>query len=125
MVEHPARAGLIVAYFQPGSEIVRMQMPLYRQKTEGVSLRIVECNGAPVERDNTTQGLGNRLQQRLLRQVGNNGVVDLKENAIALLALLERGFRPFSFRDVFREAQDDLRHTLGAGNKRNVGAPPD
>ena len=43
----------------------------------------------------------------------------------SLLALLQRLFRLFSLRDVFRERHDKSGHVLGARNQRNVVAHPD
>src|SRR5262245_37639421 len=98
-------------------------MSLHREKAEGASLWLVQCNGALVEGDDTTQRFGNRLKEVLLGQVSDNRVVDLQEYAIMLLTLLQRRFCPFSFGDVFSEAHDEVRHTLGARNKSNVGTP--
>ena len=67
--------------------------PLDREKAEFLSPGIVDRDGGPVERYDATQCFGERVEQRFLRQAGDDGVVDLEQGAIALrgpLRLLER-----------------------------------
>jgi hypothetical protein len=100
MVEHPAEAGLGSAILQPSPEVVREQLSLYRKETESVSLQLIEGNGAPVEGDDTMQGLGNRVEEGLLGQVCNDGVVDLKQAAVLLFSLTEYLFCLFPLRNI-------------------------
>ena len=55
------------------------------------------------------QGLGNRVQEGLLGQVRNYGIVDLKQAAVLLFTLTERRFRLHSHRAVFRKRHGRLR----------------
>src|ERR1700678_8118 len=124
MVEHPTGAGLFAAVLQPGSEVVREQISLHSEETESVSLRLVEGNGAPVERDDTMQSLGNRVQEGLLGQVRNDGIVDLKQDAVLLFTFTQRRFRLFPLRDVLGKRHDKSRHASSPRNQRNVVVDP-
>ena len=68
---------------------------------------------------------GNGTEQCVLGEVRDDGVVDIEEAAFPLLTLVQRLFRPFSLRDVFRERHDKSRRGLGARNQRHVVAHPD
>src|ERR1700677_4349360 len=46
------------------------------------------------------QCLGDRSQQALLAQIRNDGIVDLKQDAILLFTFAQRLFRTFPLRDV-------------------------
>jgi hypothetical protein len=100
MVEHPAKASLVSAILEPRPEVVRVKLSLYREEAESISLRLMEGNGAPVEEDDTMQGLGNRVEESLLCQVRNDGVVDLKQAAVLLLSLTEYLFCLFPLRNI-------------------------
>ena len=83
---------------QPVSEVIRAQA--FRHDAEGVSLRVIEGKGGRAERDQATQGLGNGVQQGVLREVGDDGVVNLKEGARPLFALPQRLLRLLPLRDI-------------------------
>jgi hypothetical protein len=46
------------------------------------------------------QSLGNRVQEVLLGQVRNDGIVDLKQAAVLLFTFAERRLRLFPLRDI-------------------------
>src|ERR1700721_871758 len=100
MVKHPANAGLAPGSLQPGSEIVRGQLSLHREKEERIPLGLIEGNRAPIERNDPVQCLGNRAQEGLLGEVRNNGIVYLKQAAVPLFTLAEYLFGPFPPRNV-------------------------
>ncbi len=131
MVEHPAGAGLIATVLQPRSEVVREQISLHGEEAESISIRFVEGNGTPVERDETMQSLGNRVQEGLLGQVRNDGIVDLKQAPVPLFAFAERRLRLFPLRDVderYHRAQgstfpNDRMRPILCGKARAIPSP--
>src|SRR5580658_1426873 len=102
MFEYPTAAGLVAAKLQPRLEVVREQVSLHGEETERISLRLIEGNRASVEREDRMQGLGNGMQECLLGQVRNDGVVDLKQDAAPLLTFAERRLRLYSVLDVVK-----------------------
>jgi hypothetical protein len=84
MVEHPSDAGLAALNLQPRCEIVRRPVTLYGEKTKSILTWLIKSNGAAVEGDDAMQGFGDSVQEGLLGQVCDDGIVDLKECAVTL-----------------------------------------
>src|ERR1700678_364543 len=77
------------------------------------------------------QGLGDRTQQRLLGQIRNDGIVDLKQDAVLLFTFSQRLFRLFPLSDIDKRdhgaqgltfANDDVRPKL-YGKARAILSP--
>ena len=120
MVEHPACTGFLTVHLQTRLEIVRAQSSLDGQETESVCLRSVEYDGASIEGNGRADSLGNGTEQCFLGEVRDDSVVDIEEAAFHPLALLQRLFRAFSFRNVFRERAIIKRGVLSLPGTRET-----
>src|SRR6185369_10355151 len=58
-------------------------------------------------------------------QVGDDGIVDLKQSAIPLLTFLQSCLRLFPFSNVLRKRQHKSRRALRSRNERDVVVHPD
>src|ERR1700735_4205411 len=100
MFEYPAAASLDAAKLQSRLEKVREQLSFHGEETERISLWLIEGNRAPVEREDGLQCFGNGVQEGLLSQVCDDGVVYLKQKAVLLFTHAECRFRLFPFRNI-------------------------
>src|ERR1700756_2157063 len=123
MIENPSHTAALMSDLQP--YVVVTKSSLQCEEAECICLRHVKQKSGRVKGDNMLQNLGNGMQEGVLGETRDNGIIDLEERASALLTLPQFPLRPFSLPDVFRERHKKSRHTLGARNKRNVVAYPD
>ena len=100
VVVNPTDAGFAAPVLHPRLEVVRQQLSLHGQKAEGISLGLIESDGAPIEANDPVQCLGNRVQQGFLGQVRNNRIVDLEQAPVLLFTSAQRLFRLLALRDV-------------------------
>jgi hypothetical protein len=84
MIEHPTDAGFAPLDFQPGCEIVRRPVAFHGEKTKSILTWLIKGDGAAVEGDDAKQGPGNSVEEGLLGQVCDDGIVDFKQRAVTL-----------------------------------------
>src|SRR5580698_6335134 len=124
MFEDPAAAGLVAAKLQPRLEVIRVQLSLHREETERISLWLIKRNRASVKWEYSLQCFGNGMQECLLGQIRDDGIVDLKQKAVLLFSFTQRRLRLFPLRDVLGKRHQKSRHTFGTRNQRNIIADP-
>src|SRR5580658_258336 len=100
MVEYPACTCLGTANLQAGLEVIGLQSTLDGQEAERICLRRIERNRASIEVDERTHRFRNGTEQCFLGEVCDDGVVDIEEASLQVLALPQRLFRLFPLRDV-------------------------
>ena len=85
VIQHPARPGAVAANL--GLHVVDVtgqRRSCQRERLEDVLLRMVERQHGPIERDDLAEGLRNRVEEGVPREVRDDRVVDLQEHAISL-----------------------------------------
>src|SRR5713226_2888799 len=107
--ERPSRVALAGRPRQADRVLPDGQGRLQKREAQDVLSRIVKEDRDPVEGNDTAEGLGNSVEQRRLRQVRDNGVVDFEQRAVALRGCRDRRVerRDFLVRlHVFRSEGD-------------------
>jgi len=84
LLEHPSHVALVGGKLQADDEVRGGQGGLEDEEPEPVRLRVVEEDRRPVERDHAAESPGDGREERLLGEVRDDGIVDLKERAIAI-----------------------------------------
>src|SRR2546422_2895698 len=88
--ERPSRVAFAGSPRQTDHVLPDGQGRLQKQEAQDVLARIVNEDRDSVERNNTAEGRGNGVEQRRLRQVRDNGVVDFEQRAVALRGCRDR-----------------------------------
>jgi hypothetical protein len=115
--------------FLPQAEKFRLSVAFHREELQSFRFRLVEKEGSTVERNDASNSFIARRKERFLREVVDDGIVDLEKAVFSLLALSQCLFRLLSLSDVEEgyDGADGLattKHRMGPILHRETGAIP-
>jgi hypothetical protein len=78
LLEHPAHVTLPRPHLEADREVGGRQRGLQDGQGQDVACGVVEEEGGAIERDDAAKSLGDGVEERVPRQVRDDGIVDLE-----------------------------------------------
>jgi hypothetical protein len=84
LAENPPLVAIRRRQLKASLKVVRRQRGLQHGKPQDITAGIMKENGGPVKGEYPPERLGDGVEEGVLSQIGDEGVVDLEEGAVAL-----------------------------------------